>query len=220
MKNLKLIIFDMDGVLIDSEKFYMKSEQEVIKDFGGNASEDYLRSFCGSTQDLIWKTIKEDFSLDISLEELKIKAKKKLEYLFETEEVEVIEHVEEVLSELKAAGYTLAVASSSNLELIKRHLVKLELLKYFKLIKSSEEVKESKPAPDVFLQVAHDLNVPVENIVVVEDSTNGITAARNAKMKCVAYNNLNYPPINQEHADVVISDMSEITTSFLESLFI
>ena len=65
----------MDGVLVDSEKFYMKSELQVIQSFGKEASEDYLRSFCGTTQDFIWGSIKKDFALDISLEDLKIKAK-------------------------------------------------------------------------------------------------------------------------------------------------
>lgn len=58
MTQLKLIIFDMDGVLVDSEKFYMKSELQVIQSFGKEASEDYLRSFCGTTQDFIWGSIK------------------------------------------------------------------------------------------------------------------------------------------------------------------
>lgn len=218
MTQLKLIIFDMDGVLVDSEKFYMKSELQVIQSFGKEASEDYLRSFCGTTQDFIWGSIKKDFALDISLEDLKIKAKNQLIYLFETEEIEAIEHVEKTLSNLKKAGYLLAVASSSEREIIKRHLIELDFLKYFDLITSSEEVAHSKPAPDVFIAVAEELKVPTEHVIVIEDSTNGIKAAKNAEMICIGYNNLNYPPINQEAADIIISNMSEITPEFLEEL--
>ena len=72
-------------------------------------------------------------NLDISLEDLKIKAKNQLIYLFETEEIEAIEHVEKTLSNLKKAGYLLAVASSSEREIIKRHLIELDFLKYFDL---------------------------------------------------------------------------------------
>lgn len=218
MKQFKLIIFDMDGVLVDSEKFYMKSEQEVIESFGEKATEEYLRSFCGTTQDFIWGSIKQDFNLDINLEDLKVKAKDQLVHLFETEEIESIESVEDVLANLKGSGYLLAVASSSEREIIKRHLTDLDFLKYFDLIKSSEEVENSKPAPDVFLSVAEELSVSVDEVLVIEDSTNGIKAAKKAGMYCVGYNNLNYPPINQSEADVIITDMSVITNEFLKQL--
>ncbi|MEG0286410.1 MAG: HAD family phosphatase [Vagococcus sp.] len=171
MKKLELIIFDMDGVLIDTEKFYMKSEYQIIKSFGKEVELDYFSRFCGTTQDNIWGNLKKDFDLPQSLEELKVIAKKQLLHLFETEKVELIPNIAESLAELKSAGYTLAVASST------------------------------------------------ENAIVIEDSTNGIQAAKNAEMLCVAYNNPAYHAVDQTKADVIISDMTYLTSELLENLF-
>lgn len=219
MKKLELIIFDMDGVLIDSEKFYMKSEQQIVESYGKEIEIDYFRRFCGTSQDHIWSNIKKDFDLPDSLEDLKIKAKKQLLYLFDTEKVELIPGITEVLPKLKAAGYKLAVASSTEKEIIKEHLTGLNLIQYFDFIKSGEEVPRSKPAPDVFLRTASDLNVPFSQSLVIEDSTNGIQAAKSAEMVCIAYNNPIYPPVNQAKADVIIEDMTKLTPEFVEEIF-
>ena len=219
MKKLELIIFDMDGVLIDTEKFYMKSEYQIIKSFGKEVELDYFSRFCGTTQDNIWGNLKKDFDLPQSLEELKVIAKKQLLHLFETEKVELIPNIAESLAELKSAGYTLAVASSTEKPIIQSHLDNLNLSQYFDYIKSGEEVEHSKPAPDVFLAVAKDLNLPTENAIVIEDSTNGIQAAKNAEMLCVAYNNPAYHAVDQTKADVIISDMTYLTSELLENLF-
>ena len=219
MKKLDLIIFDMDGVLIDSEKFYQKSEQQILKKLGKEVSLEYFAKFCGTTQDYIWGNIKEDFALPQSLEELKKIAKEELLYLFETEKVELISNVPLALKALKEAGYKMAVASSTEKEIIKKHLTELNIIDYFDYIKSGEEVERSKPAPDVFLATAKELNVPAENTIVIEDSTNGIKAAKSAEMICVAFNNPDYLPVDQTLADVIISDMTLLTPDFLEELF-
>lgn len=219
MKKLELIIFDMDGVLIDSEKFYMKSEQQIVESFGKEVEIDYFRQFCGTTQDHIWSNIKKDFDLPETLENLKIKAKKQLLHLFDTEEVELIPGITEILPKLKAAGYKLAVASSTEKAIIKEHLTGLNLIQHFDFIKSAEEVAHSKPAPDVFLRTAADLNVPFSQAIVIEDSTNGIQAAKSAEMICVAFNNPIYPPVDQTKADIIIDDMTKLTPDFLKEVF-
>lgn len=209
----------MDGVLIDSEKFYMKSEYQIIKGFGKEVELAYFGKFCGTTQDNIWGNLKKEFDLEPSLEELKVIAKKQLLHLFETEKVALIPSITESLAGLKKAGYMLAVASSTEKEIIKQHLTDLKLIQYFDYIKSGEEVENSKPAPDVFLAVAEDLEIPISNTIVIEDSTNGIQAAKNAEMLCVAYNNPAYSTVDQTKADVIISDMNRLTPVFLEEVF-
>lgn len=219
MKKLELIIFDMDGVLIDSEKFYLKSEQQILSRFGKEVELEYFSQFCGTTQDHIWGNIKKDFDLTQSLDELKVIAKEQLLYLFETEKVDLIDGITTILPKLKQAGYKLAVASSTEKEIIIQHLTQLNLLDYFDFVKSAEEVEHSKPAPDVFLATAADMGVAVENVVVIEDSTNGIKAAKSAEMFCVGFSNPNYPKVDQSLADVRISDMNKLTPEFLEPFF-
>jgi len=197
----------------------MKSECQIVESYVKEVDVAYFGRFCGTTQDHIWSNIKKDFDLPDSLEDLKIKAKKQLLYLFDTEKVELIPGIKDVLPKLKEAGYKLAVASSTEKPIIKEHLKSLGLIEYFDFIKSGEEVANSKPAPDVFLATASDLDVLPSNTIVIEDSTNGIKAARAAEMICVAYNNPAYPSVDQTEATVIINDMEKLTPSFLENLF-
>lgn len=219
MSELKLVIFDMDGVLIDSENFYMRSEQQVVNDCGKEAELSYFRKYCGTTQDYIWSHIKEDFELSASVDELKKRGKEALDSLFRKEQVQLISHVNELFSPLKDAGFKIAVASSTAKELIIEHLTELGIYSYFDLVKSGEEVAQSKPNPDVFLAAAKELGIPKENCLVVEDSTNGILAAKRAGMVCIGYNNLDYPPVNQEEANWIITDMSELTPYFVKKVY-
>lgn len=220
MTDNRLVIFDMDGVLIDSEKFYMKSEQRVVESFGKKASIRDFRKYCGMTQPNIWSGIKSDFDLSKSVDELKVQGKESLEYLFETEPVELISGVLETLKGLKEGNVSMAVASSTGKNLILEHLTQLEIRDYFSLIKSAEEVGASKPNPKIFLETAKEFGVTPDKCVVVEDSTNGILAAKNAEMYCLAFSNPDYDQIDQSKADKITDDLRVLTPNFVETVLV
>ncbi|UNM89287.1 HAD family phosphatase [Vagococcus sp. CY52-2] len=220
MTDNRLVIFDMDGVLIDSEKFYMKSEQRVVESFGKKASIRDFRKYCGMTQTNIWSGIKSDFDLSKSVDELKVQGKESLEYLFETEPVELISGVLEILKGLKEGNVPMAVASSTGKNLILEHLTQLGIKDYFSLIKSAEEVGASKPNPKIFLETAKEFGVTPDKCIVVEDSTNGILAAKHAEMYCLAFSNPEYDPIDQSKADKIIDDFRVLTPKFVEMVLV
>jgi HAD superfamily hydrolase (TIGR01509 family) len=124
----------------------------------------------------------------------------------------VIPGAGEAVRRLDAAGYRLAVASSSNRELIDAVLRRLELAALFEVTVSSEEVERGKPAPDVYLETARRLDVEPARCVAVEDSASGIRAARAAGMHVIAYPNQHYPPAADvlASADVVLDALSDL----------
>ena len=124
----------------------------------------------------------------------------------------------ELLKKFYKKGIPMAVASSSGHEIIDILLKQISIRKYFKFTVSSELVGGSKPEPDIFLYTADLLLVKPEECIVIEDSTNGIRAAKAANMFCVAYNGASGNSQNQSLADVQINDYSELE-SIIASYF-
>ena len=127
-------------------------------------------------------------------------------------ELPVVPGAGEAVRRLADDGYRLAVASSSNRELIDAVLRRLELAALFEATVSSEEVGRGKPAPDVYLEAARRLDVPASRCAAVEDSASGIRAAREAGMRVIAYPNRHYPPAADvlASADVVIDSLDAL----------
>lgn len=219
MAHLEAVIFDMDGVLVDSERLYMLSEQMVLKDYGVEVDPFYFRKFCGTTQDFIWSNVLEEFSLNVPLDEIKEAGRKKLDEVFTTQELPLISGVLDLLKELEYSKIPLAVASSSSKFLIETHLNTLKIADYFESYHSGEEVKQSKPEPDVFLKAAKELSVDPQNCLVIEDSRNGVLAAKAAGMKCIGFNNEAFPPLDLSEADKIVTSLNDITIDVMKSLF-
>jgi HAD superfamily hydrolase (TIGR01509 family) len=120
---------------------------------------------------------------------------------------------------LAAAGLRLALASSSNRELIDAVLRRLDLASVFEVTVSSEEVARGKPAPDVYLEAARRLGVPAARCVAIEDSASGIRAAHAAGMRVVAYPNRHYPPPPDvlALADAVVDSLGKLTDEVVAS---
>jgi len=216
---LEAVIFDMDGVLIDTEKFYMRSEQQIVAKYGIDVPASHFTKYCGTTQDYIWQNIKDEFNLPASLEQLKEIAPIYLEKLFDTEGVTMIDGIPELLAELSASPLKLAVASSTKQALIHKHLSSIGLSDYFDVMESAENVKHSKPAPDVFLKTAELLGVNPENCLVIEDSSNGVKAAKNAGMVCIAFKNPEFPSQDTRLADLEVTRIEDITLARCYQLY-
>lgn len=205
----KLIIFDLDGVLLNSEPLYKEMNLRFFKQLGAEITDEEYQSFIGISATKMWTYIKEKAGLQQTVEELK-EQEKELKYkTLEEAELVPTSGVIDLLEYLKQNGHTIAIASSGlkkNIDLI---LQKLDMAKYFDLIVSGEQVQNGKPAPDIFLKAAQHFNHPPEECVVIEDSRNGVLAAKAAGMYCVGYYNPGSGEQDLKSADVVLGSFME-----------
>lgn len=209
--NNKSVIFDMDGVIVDTEPIYRKLNNSIYKNLGIEITSEEQNGFAGTTPNDKWTSLKERFNLKQSVKELTTSSSGvKYDYLANDEnEIPLVVGVDKLIRKLKSDGFTIAVASSSpkrNVEII---LKRTNLIEYFDCIVSGTEVEKGKPNPEIFLKAAHILNANVCDCTVIEDSGNGIKAARSAKMKCVGFRNLNSGIQNIENADIIIDCYNE-----------
>lgn len=179
------IIFDMDGLMIDSEPYHCLAFDKVFQRFGKRLSEeDNTKYYVGiSDKDAAMDMCKR-YELPISPEEL-VKQKQD-EYLKLLTQVSSQPGLFEVLQALATKGYKMAIASSSMISEIEAVVGALEIRGYFESICSAQEVKHGKPAPDIFLLAAKKLNVAPNRCLVLEDATSGIIAANHAGMRSIA----------------------------------
>lgn len=207
-KNFKAVIFDMDGVLIDSEPIHMQIEIKLLNTFGVNISKDEMSQFIGKSNQEMWTTLIHRYNLEYSISELhQITTELKSNY-FRDEMLEPIVGVVDLLKDLKENNIKIAVASSSPIEHIQIILEKLEIIQYFQEIVSGDDVEYSKPEPDIFLLAAKRLGVEPRLCMVIEDSTHGIAAAKSAGMYCVGYANPNSLNQSYDMANVVVESMA------------
>lgn len=210
----KCVIFDMDGVIIDSEPIHIRLDQKMFETLGIEVQPETLEQYIGCTNQHMWKDLIEKYQLTMTLEALlKWSLELKIKNLKE-EAIEPIEGIRPLLKEIKNKQLLLAVASSSPELYIHTVLEKFHIKEFFDVIVSGEHVKNSKPAPDIFLKAAELLEVKPSDCVVIEDSTHGVSAAKNADMTCIGFDNIN--SINQDisPADYKVKGIHEIVDAF------
>ena len=211
------IIFDMDGVLVDTEPIHIKIEKRQFKMNGISLTDEEHRQFLGTTSENMWREIGRMKQLKVSVEALINQNKtESILHFREQSEIPVMPGIFELLDELNSKKYPLAVASSSDPEIIELILEKTRLKTYFQVIVSSKEAGKSKPEPDVFLLAARKLKIPPENCMVVEDSENGIRAAHSAGMYCVAYQSPDTDPKTQIDADLIVKSFDQLRMILLK----
>ena len=185
----RTVIFDMDGVIIDSEPMQLAAYNVVLGSHGVQLSEeDFIRWCVGRRSPDIVAFLRKHFQLPESVEHL-LSAKSTAYASILRENIRPMPGLLPLLDHLTSSGYRLAVASSSSVADIEEILAGLGVRKQFQIIVSGEEVSNGKPAPDIFLEAAHRLGVPPEECVVIEDSQSGVEAAVQAGMYCIAVPN-------------------------------
>lgn len=214
---LKAVIFDMDGVLVDSEPLHYKSNCITLKEnFGIELDYEYYKQFIGSTITYMWKTIKEHFHIvDCSAEELGKINDRILKNLVETEGYPPVRGAAEFVRELRSQGYKLAVASSSKRFKIVENLNSLGVLDCFDVIVSGVELERPKPFPDIFLKAVEELELSEKECIVIEDSENGVKAAVAAGIPCAGFLNPNSGDQDLSKADYLFEDFTSIEEGFL-----
>ncbi|TCM85425.1 HAD superfamily hydrolase (TIGR01509 family)/HAD superfamily hydrolase (TIGR01549 family) [Paenibacillus sp. BK033] len=212
-KVIGAFIFDMDGVILDSEPLHFEADRLTMAQFGHHVEQEDLESFVGMTNPEMWRVIRQTYGIEAGLREILAFQKNiKLERLL-SETWEPIQGIKDLLVLLQAARIPMAVASSSPRWFIEGVLTRLSIENFFKITISGEEMKQGKPSPDIYLEAARLLGVRPEHCVVLEDSRNGVVAAKAAGMTCIGFINLNSGQQDLTLADYTVSEIMEISSA-------
>ncbi len=218
---LKAVIFDMDGVLVDSELEHLKVETKLLKSLGIELKEGEHNKFVGTTANYKWSCIKENYDIDKEIEELmQLNTDGYYNHITSGDVLKAIDGVTELVNSLSENKFKLAVGSSSNMNAIEVSLKAIKLEKYFDAVVSGQYVKLSKPEPDIFLYAANKLLVKPEECLVVEDSHNGVIAANRAGMKCLGYISEHSGNQDLSTADLTTDSFNKISIEDLKKLFV
>lgn len=212
MNYKKAVIFDMDGVLVDSERY----QQNIIKSYFANET-NYdvnklkLNKFIGSSGELeVWKKVFEEYNLsDVEFSNLSDELYKYMNEHKPQYKNLLNNKVREIIGWLKDNNYKLGIASSNSKAEIERMLLETELTGYFEYVVSGENFKQSKPCPDIYNHMVEKLGLEKNECLVIEDSYYGIQAAINANIDVVVLkdNKLN---VNQSNGRIFINNLIEI----------
>jgi beta-phosphoglucomutase family hydrolase len=206
---IKAVIFDMDGVISDTQGIHAKTESEILKSYGIAMHPDEItRRYAGVGDEVMFREIFTKAQKEIPEIEQLVEKKWRIMDELVRGNVKEIPGTREFIERLGKFGLPLAVGSASRLSFVEMVLAELGLRHRFDAIASADEVEKGKPEPDLFLLVANRLSVEPENCVVVEDSVSGMIAAKRAKMQCIGLfrdqNERTYP------ADLIVTDLREV----------
>lgn len=217
---LKGIIFDMDGVLINSEPFHFKVWKETLQRRGINLDYNVYKDCIGSTVGFLMKLLHENYGISLEDDSLLTEMKEMKEELMKKEGFPpLIPYAKELLQNLSGGGYRMVVASSSPQSYIEKVTKHWGIKQYFNKLISGESVRHPKPAPDVFLKAAGEMGLQPGECIVVEDSENGCKAAKNAGITCMAYYNPDSGKQNLGSAYMVVEGYEEIDSAFMEKIY-
>ena len=192
---IKAVIFDMDGLLIDSEKSFLEIYQEMIDSKGNKVKfelSDYVENYCGKTAVANITHLIEQFELDLTVTE-GVDTLHTLEHEYVKKGIALKEGAVELLNYLKEHNYLIALGTSSVKTRAETILKNNQVFDYFDAVSYGVEVKNSKPAPDIFLNAAKKMNLEPEYCLVLEDSEAGIQAGYNAHMPTICIPDLKTP---------------------------
>jgi len=211
MKDITCVIFDMDGVIIDSESLHKKAYYETFISLGLEVSDELYKTLTGSSTINAFQRLVVHFNLDEDPNTLVLQKRKRYVNFFENDPtLQLVNGVEDIIKYFYNNGITLILASSSAMININRVFNRFDLNKYFTAKISGADLTESKPHPEIFEKAAVLGNTPRKNCIVIEDSDNGVKAANGAGIFVFGYNNPLSEGQTLENADVIIKDFSEL----------
>lgn len=211
MRRIQAVVFDLDGVLVDSEHVWDEVREALARERGGRWHERAQADMMGMSSPEWSRYMHDVIGLEEPPEEISAEVVRRMQRRY-AEELPVVEGAAETVRRL-AGAFRLAVASSSNRPLIDTVLESLDVGELFEATVSSEEVARGKPAPDVYLEAARRLDLEPASCTAVEDSANGVKSARAAGMRVLAIPNRRYPPPADvlALADAVVRSLDELT---------
>jgi HAD superfamily hydrolase (TIGR01509 family) len=212
------VVFDLDGLLLDTEQVWDEVREALTRERGGRWHDGAQADMMGMSSTEWSRYMHDELGLAEPPEELNRLVVERMQERY-ADKLPLIDGAVDAVRRL-AERWPLGLASSSNRPLIDLVLREMGVAPLFTATVSSEEVERGKPAPDVYLEAARRLGVRPEDAVAVEDSANGIRAARAAGMRVIAIPNAHFPPPPEAlaDADVVLTSLDELTVDAVESV--
>lgn len=206
---IKAVIFDMDGVIVDSSHAHIEAEKQTMLKYGIRISSKELQEYTGVTAKLMFTDLIRKYKLNTTFEEI-FKEKEKILFKLLKNDTRPTKGVVHLTRKLKQENIKLGIASSAHKRLVEYVLERLKISHLFDCIVSSEDITHSKPNPEIFLKSADELSVSPADCLVIEDAKLGVEAAKKAGMKCVGYRNHKSGNQDLSKADIVIDDFSKL----------
>ena len=214
----KAAIFDMDGLMIDSERVTFECYQERLKDMNLTMDEEFYKTLLGKPIKGIYQRFYDVYGNDFPIETVIQDVHQLMAERFEKEGVPVKKGLVELLHYLKENNYKTIVATSSNRDRVDKILAQAKITEFFDDSICGDEVSKGKPNPEVFLKSCQKLGVNVDEAIVLEDSEAGIQASYDANIKVICIPDMKYPEKQYEDKTFkILKDLTEVT-AYLKSL--
>ena len=215
---IKAIIFDMDGLMIDSERVTFERYQEILKGMNLTMDEEFYKTLLGKPLKGIYQRFYDVYGNDFPIEDVINDVHALMAKRFETEGVPIKTGLKSLLEYLKENNYKTIVATSSNRDRVDTILSQAQITDYFDDSICGDEVTKGKPNPEVFLKSCQKLDVNVDEAIVLEDSEAGIQASYDAGIKVICIPDMKYPEKQYEEKTFkILKDLNDVT-EYLKSL--
>jgi HAD superfamily hydrolase (TIGR01509 family) len=216
---IQTVIFDMDGVIVDTEPVHRYAYYKQFEELNIEVTEAMYTSFTGFSTRNTFQTLKEQFQLEQDVEDLIQRKRSIFNDAFDTkEDLELLEGVRTLIEDLHQNGIQLILASSASKVTIERVFSRFGLHDFFTHVVSGEDFPKSKPHPAIFEHAASLSVAPKESCIVIEDSTNGVRAAKAAGIFCVGYISEHSKDQNLDEADYIINHFNELDAQVVKIL--
>jgi HAD superfamily hydrolase (TIGR01509 family) len=208
---LSAIIFDLDGVLADSEPWWSKIDAELLAEYGVTYRGEYHQNVVGVSYRVAVEFYRKAFGLSAATDEM-MSRRGEIATKFFANRVGLFPNVKEVLEELRQMKLHLAVATSSVSASARPFLDRRQLTGFFEVIVTGEEVEHGKPAPDIYLCAVEQLGIPADACLVIEDALPGIAAAKAARMRVAAIPDTRFLDLRnyEKKADYILKSLKEL----------
>lgn len=216
---IRTVIFDMDGVIIDTEPIHHHAFFTQFAELGITVSDALYASFLGSSTRNVFQRLKQEFGLPQQVDELLRRKRELFNQAFDTDaDLDLLPGVRALIEDIQRHGIQLVLASSASKATIARVFDRFGLGPYFSHRVSGEDFAQSKPNPEIFVHAASLAQTPVAECIVIEDSANGVAAAKAAGIYCIGYASPHSVGQDLRLADRVIQDFAELSAVEIQQL--